>query len=163
MAGSGKRESSGTGNSPQEPPEEFLRRFFQAMREWEEYAAVRDEESLTSDDEDEDEDEEDDEVGEAVSDELMEALRRIFREFCTTEEPNRGLSFSVPPQYDPEGEKILEVRPAGDEVKIVTQQTTTLFNHRLVYTLVKRPDGWRLKDDRVYISKHDGKENHLSL
>lgn len=157
MASRGKGESSATTSFTQEAPEEFLLRFFRAMREWEEFASRKGRESLIS------EHEADPELEEKTSRESIDALRRIFREFCTTEEPGRGLSYSEPPEYDPEGEKILEVRPARGGVKIVTQQTTTGYDHKLIYTLVKGPDGWRLKDNRVYIDENDGSEEPWDL
>lgn len=109
------------------------------------------------------ENEVDPELGPQASRESMEALRRIFREFCTTEEPKRGVTYSEPPEYDPEGEQILEVRPTREGVKIVTQQTTTGYDLKLIYTLVRRPDGWRLKDNRVYIDEDDGSEDPWNL
>ena len=127
------------------------------MQEWEEFASRKAQGAMVS------ENEVDPELEEQASRESIEALRRLFREYCTTEEPERGLSYSEPPEYDPDGEKILEVRPTREGVKIVTQQTTTGYDHKLVYTLVKRPDGWRLKDNRVYISEYDGSEQPWDL
>ncbi|HEX5714640.1 MAG TPA: NTF2 fold immunity protein [Thermoanaerobaculia bacterium] len=157
MASGGGEGSSKTIRSSQESPEDFLRRFFRAMQEWEEYASRKTHEAMVS------ENEVDPELGDQASRESIEALRRIFREFCTTEEPERGLTYSEPPEYDPEGEKILEVRPSRGGVRIITQQTTTGYDHKLVYTLVKGPDGWRLKDNRVYIDEDDGSEQPWDL
>lgn len=93
---------------------------------------------------------------------MWKDLRDIFRQYTTKSEPHRGLVYSEPPEYDPEGEKILEVRPTRNGVKIVTQQTKTGYNHKLVYTLVKGADGWRLRDNRVYIDE-DGTEQGWDL
>lgn len=54
-------------------------------------------------------------------------------------------------------------QPTRGGVKIITQQTTTGYDHKLVYTLLERPDGWRLKDNRVYIDEDDGSEQPWDL
>ena len=153
MASHGGAESS---EATKESPEDFLRRFFRAMKSWEEEASRLGRESLVS------EHEEDPELGEKTACESIAALRKLFSSFCTTTEPRRGLQYSEPPEYDPDGEKILEVRHARGGAKIVTQQTTTGYNHKLVYSLVKRADGWRLRDNRVYIDE-DGTEQRWDL
>jgi hypothetical protein len=128
-----------------EAPEQVLKRFFAAMRQWEMDCAARDRRV------------DKDEIShDRARDECVAALKAVFAQFCTTwEKPRRaqgGYQYSTPPSYNPEGEQILNVERKGGRVIIQTQETTTGYNHRCVYTLVETENGWRIVDNRRRIN-----------
>jgi len=52
-------------------------------------------------------------------------------------------------EYDPDGERIVEVRVKEDEATVYTEQTTARPANKCVYTLHRSPEGWRLVDNRM--------------
>jgi hypothetical protein len=128
-----------------EKPEEFLKRFFDAMHEWEDLVAQRLRGARVSPHED------DPELAEKAYAESLQDLREIWKRFGIRGEPKRGVQFSTPPEYDRNAEIIQQVVPCRNGVRIYTQQANTGYDNRLIYTLDKTRDGWRLRDNRVYI------------
>jgi hypothetical protein len=128
-----------------EAPEQVLKRFFAAMRQWEKDCAAHDRRADRG----------------AISydqarAECVAALKAVFAQFCTTwEDPRRvrgGFHYATPPSYNPDGEQILSVERRGGRVVIHTQETTTGYNNHCVYTLVETEDGWRIVDNRKSIN-----------
>ncbi len=92
----------------------------------------------------------------------LDELDTIWREFTTARKPKRGLTYVEPPEYDPERESILRVEPIRNGARVFTHQSHTGFELELIYTLVRRSNGWRLRDNRVYL-EDDGSEEPWPL
>lgn len=126
---------------PEAEVEHALFCFFRAMRAWEEaciarYKAVKSGDRLFAE----------------VNAENIADLKRLHEQLCTTDPsamPERNGTFRMRPEYDAEGEKIIEVRCEGDEAKVYTEQTTVRPSQRCVYTLRRTNSGWRVVDNRM--------------
>jgi hypothetical protein len=157
MAKHGLPSPSSTDETPlDEAPEDFLRRFFLTMNRWETEAAQRFKAAATGPHQ------LDPVLYDSARRAVVDDLRRIFAEFCGAATPKRGNSFSDPSAYDVEGEIIQGVLPKGKKVRIFTQQTTTGYNNRLVYTLTRNGTSWKLLDNRVRVES-DGTEESWPL
>lgn len=127
-------------------PIQILRKFFQAMHDWELEANLKDKqlfdnENATKDD------------VELLREHLKKELTSIFQEYCVAGktakrvvEPNY---YSVPPAYDVEKEIVESVIEKGNKVIIETQQTHQ-FKNRFKYELIKLDGKWKIKDNRKY-------------
>ena len=109
-------------------PEDVVRSFIAAMNRWEnESARISDAWEITP---------------ERFN---LEAQELIFDEFCTPKERKRGRlgSFRQPPEYDPELENVVKVRPISKsrvEVDTERHEFNTKIKH--TYVLLKKGGAW---------------------
>ena len=145
-----RKQPASSNASPVEPPEAFLRRFISAMNRWQ-LAAARDSEAIRTGP-----NEVDPVLAPVVRQKTAQALDDIFVEFCGRRESQNGITYSVPPSYDPATEKILSVERHGRYTRIRTRQDTR-FGETLLYTLSRSTNGWRLHANRVRL-EDDGQQ-----
>ena len=128
-----------------ESPQAILHAFMQDMNAWEQRSANRTELCIAG------------MMDFSEADELIASeYAEIFRKWCsvTRGKPRDGMCYSVPPDYDPEGETIVEIREnPPDLVEIETQQNY-LHRKRQVYGLVLENGQWRLYEKKVVL--HNG-------
>ncbi len=95
---------------------------------------------------------------------VAEEKARILAKYCAPKHlkyANVG-GFTKPPTYDPDGERILEVVTENPRrVSIYTQQTTTVYNRKCQYVLLKKEGRWWI-DNKKYFD-HEGKPYKASL
>jgi hypothetical protein len=79
------------------------------------------------------------------------AQELIFDEFCTPKDRKYGRlgSFSMPPEYDPEHEEILEVRPVGPRRVEIETQRRSGGKGRIQYVLLKTNGMWLIDSKTV--------------
>ena len=90
---------------------------------------------------------------------VLEGQEKIFAQFCTKKERKYGRlgSFQIPPEYDAELEKILDVvRESPSRAIILTQQTSG-FKNQCKYVLLRKNGEWRI--DNKQWKSYDGKWN----
>lgn len=127
------------------PAVTVLKAFFAEMNEWEKRAAARyeaidwgntSEEALAHD-----------------RDLNRQEITAIFDKYCevgsqATRLQDQGLSFNLDqPEYDPDGETIVDIIAKKGKVIVETQQTY-LLKWKMKYELVETADGWKIRDNR---------------
>lgn len=124
-------------------PQDVLHQFFRAMNDWERTAWERESDWVQRK-----------RQGQTVGDldEIRKSyqaqLQEIFAQFCTPKKRSRSL-ISKKPEYDPDGEHLMEVVPvSARKVVIRTQQTTASLNTKCEYVLMKKGDRWLVDSKR---------------
>jgi hypothetical protein len=93
----------------------------------------------------------------------LASMQEIFVRYCTPKERKYGRlgSYSNPPEYDPQAEKILEQALESSRRAVITTQQTTGFCHKCRYVLLRRGNQW-LVDNKQW-QDHTGKWNKVAL
>lgn len=122
---------------------EHLLCFFAAMHEWETSCASR--RNLVR------RGELSPEAAERTSRQQLAEVQQRFT--IDPEGPGRGVTFSIPPEYDSTVERISDVRQIGDVATVRTQVTRPPFtSSRWEYMLRRTGDGWRLLNKRSLLN-----------
>jgi hypothetical protein len=80
---------------------------------------------------------------------LSADLRAIYDKFVRFKSFPGNFTYTYPPSYDPEGEKILEITPKGkDGFLITTDQSTKIPRTRVRYTVMRTNEGLKILDKR---------------
>jgi hypothetical protein len=87
----------------------------------------------------------------------LQSQEKVFLQFCTKKERKYGRlgSFRVPPEYDPELEKILDVMTVSPSRAIILTQQTSGFNLQCKYVLLRKHSKWLI--DNKHWKNYDGK------
>ncbi|REK28190.1 MAG: hypothetical protein DWQ42_05590 [Planctomycetota bacterium] len=135
----------------EQSPEKVLRGFISSMHRWELDAwarsrAVRDMPDPSS-----------------YQAEVMEKMKAIFAEFCTSKERPYGRqgSFQKPPEYDPHAEEVVEINHVSPHRTEITTQRSTGFSEKRRYVLLKENGRWRI--DNAKAVNEDGTTRQATL
>jgi hypothetical protein len=131
------RQPMTTGQTPE--PADVVREFIAAMHAWENEAHTLNSAARGTDD------------PTRSWPEINRRLDEIYRRYCTTRDRpyGRNGSYSVPPEYDPHAEHVVQVVPVSSRrVHVITQQGTG-FRNRCQYALVRVGSEWRIDNRRV--------------
>jgi hypothetical protein len=89
----------------------------------------------------------------------LEELEAIFGKYCVTP-PERSVFYGDPPEYDIEKEIIISISLARKEKFLITTQQLEGFQKKMIYEIIKKPEGWKI-NKRMTIGAQGKTKKHL--